>query len=150
MTTLDAPLVYETHTGAPSRSAAKLWTGRVLSGLAVTFLTWDAAIKVVRHPMAVAGTSSLGYPPDSVPIIGLIAMVCLALYLIPRTAILGAVLWTGYLGGAIATHLRLSNPLFSHTLFPIYVALLLWGGLALRNRSVFAFFGFARRAEGEV
>jgi hypothetical protein len=66
--------------------------------------------------------------------IGLIQVVCLAVYLLPRTAILGAVLWTGYLGGAIATHVRVGNPLFSHILFPIYVAALLWGGLWLRDR----------------
>lgn len=146
MTSLDAPLVYETHSRAHPHSAAKLWTGRVLSGLAVIFLTWDAAIKVVRHPMALAGVSSLGYAADSVPIIGLIEMVCLAVYLVPRTSIFGAVLCSGYLGGAIATHLRLSNPLFTHTLFPIYVALLLWGGLSLRDRRVLPFFGFTRRA----
>jgi hypothetical protein len=70
--------------------------------------------------------------------------VCLILYVIPRTAPLGAVLWTGYLGGAIATHLRLDNPLFSHTLFPIYVAALLWGGLYLRDARVRALVGAAR------
>ncbi|HWA77033.1 MAG TPA: DoxX family protein [Polyangiaceae bacterium] len=147
MTTLDAPLVYATRTRTSSHSAGALWAGRALSGLAVVFLTWDAGVKLVRHPMAVAGTAELGYRPDSLPMIGTIALVCLALYVIPPTAILGAVLWTGYLGGAIATHLRVSNPLFTHTLFPLYIALLLWGGLALRDPRVLVFFGFTRGRE---
>jgi hypothetical protein len=76
----------------------------------------------------------LGWPASAILPLGIIQLVCLAVYLIPRTAILGAVLWTGYLGGAIATHMRLGNPLFSHTLFPTYVAALLWVGLWLRDR----------------
>lgn len=75
----------------------------------------------------------LGYPPDRVLWIGIIELVCVVLYLVPRTAVLGALLLTGYLGGAIATHVRVGSPLLSHTLFPIYVALMLWGGLYLRE-----------------
>jgi hypothetical protein len=100
----------------------------------VLFLAFDAAMKLLQVPMAVEGTIQLGYPASSLLVIGLIQVVCLAVYLVPRTAILGAVLWTGYLGGAIATHLRVGNPLFTHMLFPIYVAALLWGGLWLRDR----------------
>ncbi len=110
-----------------------LWIGRVLSGFAVLFLTFDAAIKLLRLPMAIDGTTQLGYPAGVVLPLGVIQLVCLALYVIPRTSVLGAVLWTGYLGGAIATHVRLGNPLFTHVLFPVYVALLLWGGLWLRD-----------------
>ena len=77
--------------------------------------------------------TALGYPADTVLWIGMIELVCLALYLVPRTAVLGAILLTGHLGGAIATHVRVGSPLLSHTLFPIYVALLLWGGLYLRE-----------------
>ena len=110
-----------------------LWIGRVLSGLAVLFLTFDAVIKLLRLPMAIDGTTQLGYPAGVVLPIGVVQVVCLVLYLIPRTSVLGAVLWTGYLGGAIATHVRLGNPLFTHVLFPIYVAVLLWGGLWLRD-----------------
>ena len=106
----------------------------MLSGLAVLFLTFDAAIKLLRLPVAVEGTTQLGYPADVVQPIGLLQVVCLVTYLVPRTSVLGAVLWSGYLGGAIATHVRLGNPLFSHVLFPVYVALLLWGGLWLRDR----------------
>lgn len=110
-----------------------LWIGRVLSGFAVLFLTFDAAIKLLGLPMAIDGTTQLGYPAGVVLPLGIIQLVCLALYVFPRTSALGAVLWTGYLGGAIATHVRLGNPLFTHVLFPIYVALLLWGGLWLRE-----------------
>ena len=77
---------------------------------------------------------ALGYPPGSVQGIGIIELVCLVLYMVPRTSVLGGLLLTGYLGGAIATHVRVSNPLFTHTLFPVYVALVLWGGLYLREK----------------
>ena len=86
----------------------------------------------------------LGYQPHHLPIIGAIEIVCLALYLVPRTAPLGAVLWTGYFGGAIATHLRVDNPLPTHTLFPIYVAAIIWGGLYLRDPRVRALLRPAR------
>jgi hypothetical protein len=111
-----------------------LWIGRVLSGFAVLFLSFDAAVKLLRLPMAIDGTTQLGYPAGVVLPLGVVQVVCLALYVIPRTSVLGAVLWTGYLGGAIATHVRLGNPLFTHILFPVYVALLLWGGLWLHDR----------------
>jgi hypothetical protein len=119
---------------APS-SRARL-AGRILSGLAIAFLTFDVAIKLLGVKEAVQGTVELGYQPHHLPIIGVIGLVCLILYVIPRTAPLGAILWTGYLGGAIATNLRLDLPLFSHTLFPIYVAALIWGGLYLRDPRV--------------
>ncbi len=123
----------------PGRGA--VWTGRVLSGLVVLFLGFDAFMKVARLPAALEGTSQLGYPVSVVPMLGVVQLVCLALYLVPRTAALGAILWTGYLGGAIATHVRVENPLFSHVLFPIYVAAFLWGGLWLRDRRVRALLG---------
>ena len=115
----------------PRRKA--IWGGRVASALAVLFLAFDATIKVLELPVAVEGTTQLGYPATVIFGLGLVQVACLVVYLIPRTAVLGAVLWTGYLGGAIATHVRVGNPLFSHVLFPIYVALLLWGGLWLRD-----------------
>ena len=107
--------------------------GYVLSGIAVLFLAFDTAIKLAQATPAVEGTAQLGYPASSVLGIGIIECVCLILYLVPRTSVLGAVLFTGYLGGAIATHVRLANPLFTHILFPVYVAALLWGGLYLRE-----------------
>jgi hypothetical protein len=119
-------------------SRKAMWTGRILSGLAVAFLSLDAAMKVFAVPAAVEGTAQLGYPVSTLFGIGITQLVCLALYVIPRTALIGAVLWTGYLGGAIATHVRVGNPLFTHVLFPIYVAVLIWGGLYLRDRRVSA------------
>ena len=88
----------------------------------------------------VNGTVQLGFPASSVLPLGLIELVCLVLYLVPRTSVMGAILWTGYLGGAIATHLRLGNPMFSHVLFPLYVAAFLWGGLWLRDPRARAIF----------
>ena len=107
--------------------------GIVCTTLAALFLAFDTTLKVLRLDAAVEGTTSLGYPAGTVLLIGIIELVCLALYLVPRTAVLGALLMTGYLGGAVATHVRISSPLLTHTLFPVYVALLVWGGLYLRD-----------------
>jgi hypothetical protein len=129
---------------AAGTSTAALWTGRVLTALAVLFLTFDATIKFVATKEAIEGTTQLGWQVHHLPIIGTIAVICLVLYVIPRTAPLGAILWTGYLGGAIATHLRLDNPLYTHILFPIYVAAFIWGGLYLRDPRVRALIRPAR------
>lgn len=117
-----------------SPAKATVWAGRALSGIAVAFLALDAGMKLSGVPAAVEGTVALGYPASVLFALGVVQAVCLALYLVPRIAILGAILWTGYLGGAIATHVRLEHPLLTHTLFPLYVAALLWGGLWLRDR----------------
>ena len=117
-------------------SAGWLWTGRFLSGVAVLFLTFDAAVKVLKLDLAVQATKQLGYPENVIVALGLIEIVCLIAYVIPRTSVLGVVVWTGYLGGAVASQFRVGNPLFSHTLFPIYVAALLWIGLGLRDHRV--------------
>jgi len=108
-------------------------TGYALTSFVGLFLTFDTVLKVLQLAPAMQGTTELGYPASTVLPIGLIQLVCLVLYLIPRTSVLGALLLTGYLGGAIATHVRLGNPLLTHTLFPIYVALMVWGGLYLRE-----------------
>jgi hypothetical protein len=107
--------------------------GYVLTGLVALFLAFDTVLKVLVLAPAVQGTTELGYPAASVRWIGVIELVCLGLYLVPGTSVLGAVLLTGYLGGAIATHVRVDSPLLTHKLFPIYVALLVWGGLYLRE-----------------
>lgn len=125
-------------------SSATVWTARVMRGLAVLFLAFDTVIKLVQAAPAVQGTTELGYAASLVLPIGLIELVCLVLYLLPPTSIFGAVLFTGYLGGAIATHVRLGNPLFSHVLFPVYIALLLWGGLYLQEPRLRALFPFKR------
>jgi hypothetical protein len=107
--------------------------GYVLTALVALFLTFDTVIKVLMLAPAVQGTTQLGYPAQTVLWIGLIELACLGLYLAPRTSVLGALLLTGYLGGAVAAHVRVGSPLLSHTLFPIYVAVMLWGGLYLRE-----------------
>lgn len=114
-------------------SKTREWTGRIMTGAAVAFLLFDTVIKLLRLDPAVEGTIQLGYPAESVMAIGLIELLCLAAYVFPRTAIPGAVLLTGYLGGAVATHVRVGSPLLTHILFPIYVAVLVWGGLYLRD-----------------
>jgi hypothetical protein len=117
------------RTPAPvTASRKRLWTGRIISGVAVLFLVVDTLFKVTLSSAAVEGTTQLGYPAGSILTIGLIEAACLIAYLVPRTAILGAVLC-------------LDNPLFTHQLFPIYVAALLWGGLYLRDRRVRALIG---------
>lgn len=118
---------------SPAISRRRVWSGVSASGLAVAFLLFDGGIKLVKSQPVIDAFAQLGYPDSLARGVGLLELVCLALYVIPRTAPVGAVLLTGFLGGAISTHLRVGDPLFSHTLFPIYVALLLWGGLGLRD-----------------
>jgi hypothetical protein len=114
-------------------SRKRLWTGRILSGLSGLFLLFDGLIKVLMIAPVVEGSQKLGYPPETMLPIGVIMLIATILYLVPRTAFFGALLLTGHLGGAIATHVRVGDPLFSHTLFPVYLALLLWAGLTLRD-----------------
>jgi hypothetical protein len=112
----------------------QLLAGRALSGLAVLFLLFDATIKLLVIPPVVASFGELGYPARLAPAIGIVELICVLAYLVPRTALFGAVLLTGYLGGAVASNLRIGSPLLTHVLFPIYVAALVWGGLVLRDR----------------
>ena len=118
--------------------------GLVCMAVVALFLLFDAFLKLLELAPAVEGTTALGYPAESVMWIGVIELVCLVLYLIPQTAVLGALLMTGYLGGAIATHVRISSPLLTHTLFPVYVALLLWAGVYLRDERLRALVPFRR------
>jgi hypothetical protein len=124
-------------------SRKTIWAGWVLSGIAVLFILMDAIVKVLALPAAVQATTQLGYRAGSIVCIGILELICLAVYLVPRTAPVGAVLWTGYLGGAVASNVRLDNPLFSHTLFPVYIAVLIWAGLWLRDRRVGALLAHA-------
>jgi DoxX-like protein len=117
-----------------------LWTARILSALAVLFLLFDVVIHFMRPAPVVAGFAQLGYSISLAVPLAIIELVCLVLYVIPRTSVLGAVLLTGYLGGAVASNLRIGAPLFSNVLFPIYVALFLWGGLYLRDAALRAVF----------
>lgn len=117
--------------GAGSRKAQ--WTGRIMSGLVIVFLTLDAAAKLARLPPVLEGTAKLGYPTTVVFGLGAVLLAGVAVHAIPRTALLGAIVLTGYLGGAVATHVRVGDPLLTHTLFPVYVGILMWGGLTLRD-----------------
>ena len=119
------------ETGRTSRG--RIWTGTILSGIAVLFLLFDSIGKLLKVAPVVTGSAELGYLEGVIQPIGVVLLICVVAYTIPRTAILGAVLLTGYMGGAIATHVRVGNPLLTHTLFPIYVAVLFWGGLFLRD-----------------
>ena len=133
------------------RTTARTWTGRVMSGVVVAFLLLASALpKFFLPQLADESMRQLGWNPKHLLIIATIELVGAILYAIPRTAALGAVLLTGLLGGAVATHLRIENPLFSHTLFPVYVGFLMWGGLWLRNprvRALFALSGPDKKAE---
>lgn len=107
----------------------RLWAGRIISALAVLFLLFDAVVKVMRLAPAMEGTTRLGYSESLVFGIGILELVCILVYVIPRSSVLGAILLTGYLGGATATHVRIGDPFF----FPIVVGVLIWGGLFLRD-----------------
>lgn len=122
--------------GTQSESRAMVWTGRVLSGLAIAFLLMDGVMKFFLDklpPEVLEANAPLQWPMEKMTTLGTILLACTLLYAIPRTTLLGAVLLTGYLGGAIASHVRVSNPLWTHTLFPIYVAVFVWLGFYLRN-----------------
>jgi hypothetical protein len=119
---------------ATAVSKGSLWTGRILGALSTLFLLMDGVMKLIKPAPVVEATVRLGYPESVIQSLGIVLLVCTILYAIPRTSILGAILLTGYLGGAVAANVRVGNPLFSHTLFPVYVAVLVWGGLYLRDR----------------
>ena len=121
-----------TTTAAP---AAKwmTWTGWALTVLVCLFLAMDGAMKFMDLPQVTIATQQLQWPVRLDRTIGAIELLCLVLYAFPRTAVLGAVLMTGLLGGAIASHLRIADPLFSHVLFGVYVGVMAWGGLWLRD-----------------
>jgi hypothetical protein len=116
----------------------EVWIGRVLSGIAVAFLLFDAAGKLFKVKPVIEGSAKLGYPESTIVPIGVLLLAGVVLYLIPRTSVLGAIYLAAYLGGAVASHYRLGNPLASHVLFPVYVAAFLWGGLALRSPRLLA------------
>ena len=120
-----------TTTRPVSRAASR--TGTVLTVLVAAFLLFDAVPKILQVPFVVQATEAMGFTASAVPVIGSVLLVCLALYLVPRTAILGAVLLTGYFGGAVCAQLRIEAPLFSTMLFPVYFGTLVWVALYLRS-----------------
>jgi hypothetical protein len=104
-----------------------------MSALPAVFLLLDGAAKLFKPAPVVEGTVKLGYGEHTILPMGVVLLVCTLLYLIPRSSVLGAILLTGYLGGAVATHVRVDDPIFTHSLFPVYFGVLLWGGLWLRD-----------------
>jgi hypothetical protein len=123
----------QTATETIAVSNKSVLAGRILSGLAAAFLLFDGVMKLFAPPVVREAFVRLGYPETKILGIGVLLIVCTIIYLIPRASIFGAILLTGYLGGAISTHVRVSDPLFSHVLFPAYIAVLLWVGLYLRE-----------------
>jgi DoxX-like family len=121
---------------APDGSTARRWGGRILTAIPVLFMGFDAVVKFTHIPAVAEASAALGWPEHLNPTLGVLIAICLALYLWPRTAALGATLFTGYLGGAVAIHARVGDPLATHTLFPIYVGAMLWAGLYLRDAGV--------------
>jgi hypothetical protein len=109
------------------------WTGWGMSGLAIAFFLFDSLSKLALESHVVEATTKIGFPLDSIRLLGIICLFCTILYAVPRTALLGAILLTGYLGGAIASKVRIEDPLFSSVLFGLYLGLVVWGGLYFRD-----------------
>lgn len=118
------------------------WAGYIISGLPALLLLLDAIGKLVKPEPVVTGTLELGYQESVIVPLGIVLLAATILYLVPRTAILGAILITAYLGGAVATHVRVGNPLFTHTLVPVYLGILIWFGLYLRDERLRALVPF--------
>jgi DoxX-like family len=125
-------------------SKGTLWAGRIMSGLVILFLLFDASMKLAKAAPVLEAMPKVGWPAELAFPLGAILLCCTVLYIIPATAVLGAILLTGYLGGAVATHTRVGDPLFSHILFPAYLGLLMWGGLYARDLRLRALIPFRR------
>ncbi|HEY6330621.1 MAG TPA: DoxX family protein [Blastocatellia bacterium] len=117
----------------PAVSNTRLWTGRSLTGLVTLFMVFDGAMKVIKEHHVIEASSQLGLPASSIVGIGAILLICTALYVIPRTSIFGAILLTGYLGGATAINLQAGRTLFE-TVFPVIFGVLVWAGIFLRHK----------------
>jgi DoxX-like family len=126
------------HTAASSKS--RLLTGRILSTLTILFLIMDIVFKFIRPipPQVMQSITQLGFQPSLLIAIGILLTICTVLYVIPATSVLGAVLLTGYLGGAVSAQVRVGNPLFGYVLFPVYVGVVMWAGLCLRESRLLA------------
>jgi predicted kinase len=128
------PAANESEIETAPVSKGSLWTGRILSILSILFFLMDAVMKLLKPAFVVDATVKLGYQENVIQGLGIALLTCTILYAIPGTSVLGAILLTGYLGGAVASNLRVGSPLFSNVLFPVYFALVLWGGLYLRDK----------------
>jgi hypothetical protein len=134
----------QTASEASPISGGARWTGLILSGVVIVFLLLDGAMKLVPLDVVIETSAQLGLGAHLARPLGIITLACTILYAIPRTSVLGAILLTGYMGGAIATHVRVGSPLFSHVLFGVYLGLMIWGGLYLRDDRVRALIPFTR------
>ncbi|MBN8651739.1 MAG: DoxX family protein [Cytophagales bacterium] len=115
----------------PSKAAR--WTSYIISGIVILFMLMDSIMKFIKPTEVIEATLALGFKESHLATMGSLGLISTLLYIYPRTAILGSVLLTGYFGGAMATHVRLDNPLFTHILFTGYLSIMMWGGLWLRN-----------------
>ncbi len=127
MTTMQATLP------TTASSTAKVWSGRIMGGIVILFMLMDTTFKFMTTEDVIKATTDLGFQAHHLPIMGTLGLLATLLYIIPRTEIIGALLLTGYWGGAIATHVRMDNPLFTHILFPVYLGVLAWGALWIKN-----------------
>jgi hypothetical protein len=134
----DKAMPVSIETAAPTKG--RLWTGRILTTVTVLFLVVDIAFKFIRPipPQVTQSITQLGLQPALLNLIGILLLVCTVLYVLPVTSVLGAVLLTGYLGGAVSLHVRVGNPLVGYELFPVYIGILLWAGLCLREPRLLA------------
>lgn len=131
--------------GFTASGTKSVWAGRILSGLAIAFFIMDGVMKLVQPQVVVDATRGIGWSADTttLAILGIILLSCTCLYAFPKTAVLGAILLTAYLGGAVASHARLGDPLLTHDLFGVYLGLLVWGGLWFRDARVRALIPFS-------
>jgi DoxX-like family len=134
----------QASTFVPPVSKAKLWIGWILTALPALFLLMGGIMDVMKPDFVVKATAEMGYPEGALVGLGVVVLICVVLYIIPNTAVLGAILLTGYLGGAVATHVRHGDPLFSSVLAPVYFAILLWAGLYLREPRLAALIPFRK------
>lgn len=132
-----------------AKTDGAVWAGRILTGLLVAFLLVDAVMKLVPTAPVIETSAQMGWPTEisGLRMLGVVLLLSTLLYAIPRTSILGAVLLTGYLGGTVAIHVRIADPWFSHILFGVYLGILMWGGLYLRNEQLRELFPL-KRAKG--
>jgi hypothetical protein len=134
------------HMGPPpaSLSKAAIWTGRIISGFVTAFMIFDGVIHILRPAPVVEAFAKLNFPLRFAVPLAVIELLALLLYVIPRTAILGAILLTAYYGGAVAIQLPTGNSLFGEILFPVYFGILLWAGIYLRDEKLRALIPFRR------
>ena len=131
-------------TGLPTAGKMQVRIGWTLSILTILFMLFDAGGKLALESHVIDATTKIGYPVAAIRPIGIIALVCTILYAVPRTAVLGAVLLTGFFGGAVASKIRIEDPLFSSILFAVYFGFIAWGGLYLRDERLRGLFPFRR------